>query len=197
MAGGSGVLDVNVDGAIGIRNQAGAIADAVSIDRIWNKAIARGAHGERPEGIVWRQLACWEVHNVVVLAGEVLIGTVYSRQPVHSLFRDVDGAGEFNGTCGAQERAIARLTASEDGSPPINPGDVSVRDEMESDKCQRKADEEALYGVCEDIPWTQGREQTARAFCIGQILFTSDGRSLKGSLIDHSCSIHPLRIYQA
>src|ERR1700756_3931635 len=35
----SGVLNVDVDGAVGVRHKAGAITDAVSIDRIRDKAI--------------------------------------------------------------------------------------------------------------------------------------------------------------
>ena len=58
MAGGSGVLDVDVDGAVGIRNEARAITDAISVNRIRYEAIARIAHGERPERIVGRQLPC-------------------------------------------------------------------------------------------------------------------------------------------
>jgi len=38
MACGSGVLDVNVDGAVGIRNEAGAVADAVSVDQACDSA---------------------------------------------------------------------------------------------------------------------------------------------------------------
>src|SRR5580700_1486890 len=55
IASGSGVLNVNVDGTVGIRNEAGAVADAIPVDRILHKVIARVAHRQRPERVVgWK-----------------------------------------------------------------------------------------------------------------------------------------------
>ena len=45
-------LDVNVDGTVGIRNEAGAVADAVPVDRILHKVVPRVADSERPECIL-------------------------------------------------------------------------------------------------------------------------------------------------
>src|SRR5215469_7378978 len=53
----SSVLDVNIDGAIGVRYESGTIAYAVPIDRIWHEVISRVTHGERPECVVRREPA--------------------------------------------------------------------------------------------------------------------------------------------
>ena len=50
-----GVLNVDVDGAVGVRHEAGAIADAVSVDWIRHKAIFRVTHRQRPECVVGRK----------------------------------------------------------------------------------------------------------------------------------------------
>jgi hypothetical protein len=44
MASRSGVLDVNVDGTVGIGNEPGTVADAVPLDRILDKGIPRVPH---------------------------------------------------------------------------------------------------------------------------------------------------------
>src|SRR5262249_50488149 len=55
MASRSAILDVYVDGTVGVRNEAGAVADAVPIERIPYKLISRVTHRERPERAVgWK-----------------------------------------------------------------------------------------------------------------------------------------------
>src|SRR5215475_13389219 len=90
-----GVLNVDVDGAVGIRHKAGAITYTVSVDRIRHKAISRIAHGQRPECIVGRKAARREMHHVVVLPVERMARTIYVCPPIHRLFRYVHGPGKY------------------------------------------------------------------------------------------------------
>src|SRR5258707_15365368 len=55
MARRSGVLQIDVDGAVGILREAGPIADAVSIDGIRDEALFRVSHRQRPERAVGRK----------------------------------------------------------------------------------------------------------------------------------------------
>src|SRR5215472_8781889 len=107
----SGVLDVNIDGAIGVRYESGTITYAVPIDRIWHKVISRVTHGERPECVVRREPACREVHNIIVRSRELLVRAICSRHPVHRLLRHVYRSGEYGTTRAAQENAVAGLAA--------------------------------------------------------------------------------------
>src|SRR5215813_11203662 len=72
----SGVLNIDVDRAVGVRHKAGAITYAVSVDRIRHKAISRIAHSQRPECIVGRKAARREMHHVVVLSVERMARTI-------------------------------------------------------------------------------------------------------------------------
>ena len=67
----SRALDVDVDGAVGIGSETGAVADAVPVDRIRHKVTSRIAHRKRPERDIPRELSRGEVHDVVVCSGEV------------------------------------------------------------------------------------------------------------------------------
>ena len=142
----SGVLDVNVDGAVGVRNETGAITDAVAVDRIWHKVILRVAHGERPECIVRRKLACRKVHDVVVRSGELMACAIDVRRPVHRLLRYVYGL-EIIGTRGAQKDAIARLAASENGGPAVDFRDIGVEENVGRDEREHGANNDALHHV--------------------------------------------------
>src|SRR5262249_4445413 len=97
----SGVLDVDVDGAVGVRHKAGAITYAVSVDRIRHKAISRIAHSQRPECIVGWKVARREMHHVVVLPVEGMARTIYVCPPIHCLFRYVHRAGKILAVCGS------------------------------------------------------------------------------------------------
>src|SRR5581483_1205645 len=166
MAGRSGILDVDLDGAVGIRNEAGAVADAVPVDPIPHEVISRIAHGERPERTVRRALSCRKVHDVVVLAGELLTRAVYFRSPVHGLLRYVYWAREFTGTCGSQEHAFAGFAASEHGGPAIDLCYIGVRDDLERDEPQHAANDDSLHYVRDDVSRPEGREQSESATAI-------------------------------
>ena len=68
MARRSGVLNKDVDGAVGILHEAGAIADAVSIDGIRDEAFFLVSHGQRPERVVGRKTSRRKVEDVVALS---------------------------------------------------------------------------------------------------------------------------------
>jgi hypothetical protein len=145
----SGVLDINVDGTVGIRNEAGAIADAVPIDRIRHKVILRVTHSQRPECIVRRELSCWEVQDVVVLAVEFVARAIFGRRPIHRLLRYVYGR-KFVGARGFEQHAIAGLAASENGSPAVDRRDIGVHENLGRDERQHAADNDALHHVRDD-----------------------------------------------
>jgi len=151
MARRSGVLDVNIDRAIGVRYESGTIAYAVPIDRIRHKVIPRIAHGERPECIVRRELSCRKVHDVAVLARELLAHTIFVRRPVHRLLRHVYRSREFIGTGSAQENAIAGLAASVYGGPAVDLRDIGVRDDLERDERQHATNDDTLHDVRDDV----------------------------------------------
>lgn len=152
------VLDVNGDGAVGIWNETGTVANAVPVDRIRHKVIPRIAHGERPERIVRRELSCRKVHDVAVLAGELLARAIYFRCPVHGLLRYVDWARECSGARGSVQDTIAGLAASVHGGPAVDLCYISVRDDLEGDEGQHPASDDALHNVREDGPfnWERG-----------------------------------------
>ena len=143
------VLDANVDGTVGIRNEAGAIADAVSIDRIRHKVILRIAHRQRPEGIIRRESACRKVHDVVVLAGQLLARAIYGCRPVHRLLRYVYGRKSV-GARGFEQHAIAKLAASENGGPAVDRRDLGVHDDLGRDESQHAANDDSLHDIRDD-----------------------------------------------
>src|SRR5215472_3371692 len=143
----SNVPDVNVDGTVGIRNEPGAVADAVPVDRIRHKPIPRIAYGERPEGMVWRELSRRKVHDVVVRTGQPLARAICSRRPVHRLLRHVNWARKYQGARASQQSAIAGLTASVHGGPAVDLRHIGVREDLERDECQHAANDDALHDV--------------------------------------------------
>ena len=153
----SGMLDVNVDGTIGIRYEPGTITHAVPIDRIRHELILQVAHGERPECAIRRELSCRKVHDVVVMAGKHSARIIVVRVPVHSLLRHVDWAGEYGGTGPPQDNADAGLTAPVHGGPVVDLRDMGVRDDLERDETQHAANDDALHYVRENVPPEQQR----------------------------------------
>src|SRR5215472_1978676 len=143
----SNVPDVNVDGTVGIRNEPGAVADAVPVDRIRHKPIPRIAYGERPEGMVRRELSRRKVHDVVVRTGQPLARAIYSRRPVHRLLRHVNWARKCQGARASQQSAIAGLTASVHGGPAVDLRHIGVREDLERDECQHATNDDALHDV--------------------------------------------------
>ena len=137
------VLDIDVDGTVGIRNETGAIADAVSIDRIRYKVVLHIAHRQRPECTIRRKLSCWKVHEVIVLAGELMVCAISGRRPVYRLLRYVYGR-KFIGARGAQENVIARLAASENGGSAVDCRDRGVEENVCRDASQHAANNDAL-----------------------------------------------------
>jgi hypothetical protein len=150
MARWSGALDVNVDGTVGIRNEAGAIADAVLIDRIRHKVILDITHRQRPECIIRREPTCRKVHDVVVLAGELLARAIYGRRPAHRLLRDVYRAHKYYGARATQKNPIAGLATSMYGCPPVYFRDVGVRKNLKRDERQHTANDDSLHNIRDD-----------------------------------------------
>src|SRR5450759_2664126 len=143
------VLDVDIDGTVGIRNETGAITDAVSIDRIRYKVVLHIAHRQRPKCTIRRKLSCWKVHEVIVLAGELMVCAIYGRRPVHRLLRYVYGR-KFIGARGAQKNVIARLAASENGGPAVDCRDRGVEENDCREKCQQSPHDYSLHYICDD-----------------------------------------------
>src|SRR6266567_4282423 len=89
--GGSRALQINIDGAIGVRHEAGARADAGAIDGVADHVPDHIGHGQRPEGIVGRKLSCRKMQDVSALAGEPPPRAVDGRRPVGRLLHHIDG----------------------------------------------------------------------------------------------------------
>jgi hypothetical protein len=64
------VLEVQLEGAVGVEVQVVAVADGESVELVRYLEAFRVVHGERPEGVRGRQLACCEPQQVPVGAGE-------------------------------------------------------------------------------------------------------------------------------
>ncbi len=96
---GSRALNINVDGAIGVRHKAGARADAGAIDGVLHHEPYNISHGQRPEGIVRRELSYRKMQDVIALAEEPLPRAVNGRRLVRCLLRHIDG-GQLSGACG-------------------------------------------------------------------------------------------------
>jgi hypothetical protein len=146
----SGVLNVNVDGTIGIQDESRAIADAVAIDRIRHKVIFGVTHGERPECIVRRKTARRKVHDVIVRSGEPLACAIYFRGPVHRLLRQVYWTHECFIARGFEQDAIAGLAASENGGPAVYLCDIGVRENPEREEPQHAANDDSLDYIRDD-----------------------------------------------
>src|SRR5580692_12354134 len=144
---GSGVLDVNVDRAVGVRNKAGPITDAVSIDRIRHKAIFRITHRQRPEGIVRRKAARRKMHHVVVPAVESVARAIFARRPIHGLFRYVYWARKYLGACGSEQHAVTGHAASEKGDPTVDLRGLNPRDNLRRHETQNAAQDNSLDDV--------------------------------------------------
>ena len=142
----SGVLQIDVDGAVGILREAGTVADAVPIDGIRHEVFFRVSHCERPERVVGRKTARRKVQDVVVLSGERVTHAV-SRLPVHRLLRHVHRAGKDPGARGPCEDVVAGYAASEDRDPPVDLRGLDPRENLDRDDPQPGADEEALHQV--------------------------------------------------
>ena len=82
-----GVLNINVDGAVGVWQESRPVVHDVPVDWVRHKALAVVSHSQRPECIVRRELSCREVHGVVMLSGERMTRTICGRRPVHRLLR--------------------------------------------------------------------------------------------------------------
>jgi len=143
----SGVLQVDVDGAVGILREARPIADAVPIDRVRHETLLLVSHGQRPERVVGRKTARRKVQDVVVLAGERVTPAINSRPPVHRLLRHVHRAGKDPGARGPCEDVVAGYAASEDRDPPVDLRGLDPREDLDRDDPQPGADEEALHQV--------------------------------------------------
>src|SRR5208337_2644982 len=202
MACGSNVLYVNIDRPIRVRNKPGAVAHAVSIDRIRYEVIMRVAHGERPECIVRRKSSWREVHDVVVRPGELLASAILVRRPVHRLLRHVYRSGEYDTTRAAQENAVAWLAAPVDGGPTVDLRDIGVCENPEGDECQYAADDDALHDVRDDAPPPQEGEQFGNAatilratelICICNDSITAHCLLLGQNLFDPTC--RPLKVW--
>src|ERR1700733_4985308 len=102
----SSVLDVNVDGTVGVRDEVGPIADVVPVKWIWHEIIFRVAHGKGPERAVWWEIAGREAQDVVVRSGELLARVVYLRRPVHRLLRYVYRTRKYDGARGAKKNPV-------------------------------------------------------------------------------------------
>jgi hypothetical protein len=150
-----GVADVNVNRSVSVRNEAGTIADAVTVDRVRHKMIARIAQGERPKCIVRRKLSRLKVHDVVVVTGELLTSAIGGRRPIHCLLRDVDGARKSLGAGGSDKNAVTRRAASVHGGPTIHRRDIGVRDNLKRDERQYTTGDDALDDVCDNRPFNQ------------------------------------------
>lgn len=61
------VLYVDVDGAIGIRQEAWSAANAIAVNRIVCHETAGIAHGHRPGRVIWREPSRREAQYVVML----------------------------------------------------------------------------------------------------------------------------------
>src|SRR5512142_1747315 len=82
---GSRALYSNVDGAIGVGHEAGATADTGAINRVPHHEPGHISYGQRPEGIVGRELSDRKMQDVLALAGEPPPRTVDGRRPVRRL----------------------------------------------------------------------------------------------------------------
>src|SRR5712691_553001 len=91
----SGVLQVDVDGTVGILREAGPIADAVPIDGIRHEAFFRVSHCQRPERVVGRRTPRRKVQDVVVLSGERVTRAVNTRPSSTTTFRPNVSADEM------------------------------------------------------------------------------------------------------
>ncbi len=140
----------NVDGAIGVRHEAGARADAGAIDGVAHHVPDHIGHGQRPEGLVGRELSCRKMQDVSTLAGEPPPRAVDDRRPVGSLLHHIDG-GQVSGACRPQEEAIAGLAAFGGGAPPVDGRGHGFHYRVHHDLCREKrqhaADNDALHGV--------------------------------------------------
>src|SRR2546425_1938178 len=103
----SGVLQIDVDGAVWILHEAGPVADAVPIDGIRHEAFFLVSHSQRPERVIGRKTARRKVKDVIVLSGERVTRAVNTRPPVHRLLRHVYRAGKDPGARGPHEDAVA------------------------------------------------------------------------------------------
>ena len=146
----SGILDMNVDRPVGIRNEAGAIAHAISVDRIHHKVIFCITHRQRPECIIRRELACLKVHDVVVLAGELLTRAIYFRRPIHRLLWQVYWTKKCFGARGSEQDAMAGLAASENGGPAVDLRDIGTRENLKCDERQHSPNDDPLHDIREN-----------------------------------------------
>ncbi len=148
--GGSRALQINVDGAIGVRHEVGARADAGAIDGVTHHVPDHIGHGQRPEGIVGRELSFRKMQDVLALAGEPPPRAVDGRRPVRSLLHHIDGGQHF-GAGGPQEDAIAGLAAFEGGAPTVDSRGHGFNHRVHNDLCREKrqhaADDDSLHDV--------------------------------------------------
>ena len=146
----SRALQRNVDGAIGVRHEAGARADAGAIDGVADHVPDHIGHGQRPEGIVGWELSFRKMQDVLALAGESPPRAVDGRRPVDSLLHHIDGR-QVSGACGPQEDAIAGLAAFEGGAPPVDGRGHCFHHRVHNDLCREKrqhsTDDDSLYDV--------------------------------------------------
>ncbi|GAC1661561.1 MAG: hypothetical protein NVS9B9_23160 [Ktedonobacteraceae bacterium] len=105
-------------------------------------------HGQRPEGIVGRELSFRNMQDVFALAREPPPRAVDGRRPVGSLLHHIDG-GQVSGAGGPQEDAIAGLAAFEGGAPPVDGRCHGFHHGVHNDLCREKrqqsSDDDSFY----------------------------------------------------
>src|SRR5690349_21412320 len=98
------------------------------MDWIWHEAVFRITHGQRPEGMIRRELPGREVQEVGVPAVQCVSGAIFARRPVHRFLRYVYGSQKYDGAGGPAQYVIAGLAASEHGGPAVDFRDIGVPD---------------------------------------------------------------------